>query len=91
MLASGNFLLPAVFSWAWGHDGFVIVDLLCWAECVVVSRGVGLGEYGKCIMHFWVGFGIELIFSFTVACYHNPFGIIVLSVLWRPHAPSIVS
>ncbi len=53
------FLLPEVLCWAWGYDSFVIVDLLCWAECIVVSGGVRLGEYGKCIMHFGVGFGIE--------------------------------
>ncbi len=59
VLALGNLLLPAVLLWAWGYDGFVIVDLLRQAERVVVSGGVGLGEYGKCIMHFGVGFGIE--------------------------------
>ena len=66
MPASGDFLLPAVLSWAWGYDGFVVVNLLCQAECIVVSGGVGLGEYGKCIMHFGVGFGVKLIFSFTI-------------------------
>ncbi len=59
VLASCNFLLSAVLSWARGYDGFVIVDLLCWAGHVVMGGGIGLGEYGKCLMHFWVGFGIE--------------------------------
>ncbi len=59
MLALGKFLLPAVLSWAWGYDGFVVVNLLSWAERVVVGGGIGLGEYGKCIMHSEVGFGIE--------------------------------
>ncbi len=77
--------------WAWGYDGFVVVDLLCWAERVVVSGGIGLGEYGKCIMHFGVGFEIEYMFSFTITCHRNPFVIIVLSILRRPHAPSIIA
>jgi hypothetical protein len=59
MLALGNFSLPAVLLWAWGYDGFVVVNLLCWVEHVVVSGGIWLGEYGKCIMHFGVGFGNE--------------------------------
>ncbi len=53
------FLLPAVLLWAWRYDGFVIVYWLCWVERVVVGGGIGLGEYGKCIIHFGVGFGIE--------------------------------
>ncbi len=80
MLALGNFLLPSVLTWAWGYDGFVIVHLLCRAGCVAVGGGIGLGEYGKCIMHF--GFGFEV---------NNPFVIIVLSILWHPHALSIIS
>ncbi len=56
-----------------------------------MGRGVGLGEYGKCIIHFGVGFGIEYSFSFTVTCYSDPFAIIFLSVFWRPRAPSIIS
>jgi hypothetical protein len=57
--ASDNFLLPAVLLWAWGYDGFVVVDLLCRGERVVVGGDVRLGEYGKCIMHFWFGVGFE--------------------------------
>jgi hypothetical protein len=59
VLALGNFLLPAVVLWAWGYDGFLVMELLCWVERVLVSGGVGLGKYGKCIVHFGVGFGIE--------------------------------
>ena len=91
MVAPGFFLLPAVLSWFWGYDGFVLVDLLCWAELVVVSGGVGLREYGKCIMRVGFGFGIEYFFCFTVTCYRNPFVIIVLSVPRRLRAPSIIS
>jgi hypothetical protein len=57
--ASGNFLLPVVLLWACGYDGFVVIDLLCQAERILVGGGIGVGEYGKCIMHFGVGFGIE--------------------------------
>jgi hypothetical protein len=53
------FLLPVVLSWVWGYDGFVDVNLLCWAECIIVGGDVGLGEYGKCITQFGVWFGIE--------------------------------
>jgi hypothetical protein len=53
------FLLPAVLSWAWGHDGFVLVHLLCRAGRVVVGGGVRLGGYGKCIMQFGFGFGVK--------------------------------
>ncbi len=91
MLAWGNFLLPVVLSWAWGYYGIVVFDLLCRAERIVVSGGVGLGEYGKCIMHIVVEFGIEQIFSYTITCYRNPFVIIVLSILRCPRAPSIIS
>ena len=59
MLAPGNFSLPAVLSWAWGHEGFVIVHFLCGAGHVVVGGGVGLGEYGICIMQFGFGFGVK--------------------------------
>jgi hypothetical protein len=45
--ASGFFLLPAVLSWAWGYDGFVVINSMCQAERVVVSGGIGLGEYGR--------------------------------------------
>ena len=85
----GNFLLPAVLSRAWGYDGFVFVHLLCRAERVIVGWGVRLGEYGKCIMRFGFGFGVKYFFSFTVTCDRNPFIIIILSILQRPHAPSI--
>ena len=91
MLALGIFSLPAVLSWAWGYDGFVVVDLLCRAGRIVMGGGLVLGEYGKCIMHFWVGFGIEKILSFTIACYRDPIVIIILSILRHPRAPSIVS
>ncbi len=57
--SAGDFLLPAVLSWAGGYDGFVIVHLLCGPGCIVVDGGVGLGEYGKCIMRFGFGFRIE--------------------------------
>jgi hypothetical protein len=59
VLAPGIFLLPAVLSWAWGYDGFVVVPLLCRAGHVVVGGGVRLGEYGKCIMQFGFVFGVE--------------------------------
>ncbi len=75
----GIFLLPAVLSWAWGYDGFVVVDLLCWAVLVVVSGGIRVGEYGKCIMHFGVGFGIEYFFYFTL-----PVTVIHLSLSFSP-------
>ncbi len=58
VLLPGGFLLPAVFSWIRGFDGFVVVHLQCWAAHVVDGGGVGLREYGKCIMHF--GFKFEL-------------------------------
>ncbi len=80
-----------VLSWAGGYDGFVVVDLLCRAEVVVVSGGVGLVEYGKCIMNFGDEFGVEYFFCFSITCYRNPFVIIVLSVLRHPHALSIIS
>jgi hypothetical protein len=50
VLLPGIFLLPAVFSWIRGYGGFVVVHLQCWAAHVVDGGGVGLGEYGKCIM-----------------------------------------
>ncbi len=53
-----NFLLPVVFSWIRGYDGFVIIHLQCWAAHVVYGEGVGLGEYGKCIMQFGFKFGL---------------------------------
>jgi hypothetical protein len=58
VLLPGNFLLPAVFSWIRGYDGFVVVHLQCWAAHVVDGGGVGLGEYGKCIMQFGFEFGL---------------------------------
>jgi hypothetical protein len=58
VLSLGNFLLPAVFSWIRGYDGFVIVHLQCWAAHVVDGGGVGLVEYGKCIMQFGFEFGL---------------------------------
>jgi hypothetical protein len=58
VLVSCVFLLSAVLSWAWGYDGFVVVDLLCWAGHLIIGGGVRLGEYGKCIMHF--GLDLEL-------------------------------
>jgi hypothetical protein len=78
--------------WAWGYGGFVVIDLLCRAERVVMGEGVGLGEYGKCIMHFWVGFGIVKNFSFTITCYRDPPVVIIfLSILRCPRTPSIIS
>ncbi len=91
MLAPGSFLLPAVLLCAGGYSDYVIIHLLCKAGCVIVGGGVGLGEYGKCIMQFGFGFGIEYFFSFTVTCYHNPFVIFVLSFLRHPRMPSIIS
>ena len=76
--------------WAWGYDGFVVIDLLCRAGRIVMGRGVGLGEYGKCIMHFGFGFVDKYFFCFTITCYCNPFVIIVLSVLRHPRAQSII-
>jgi hypothetical protein len=58
VLLPGNFALPAVFPWIRGYDGFVIVHLQCWATHVVDGGGVGLGEYGKCIMQFRFEFGL---------------------------------
>jgi hypothetical protein len=91
VLAPGNCLLPVVLLWAWGYDGFVVVNLLCQAEQVIASGGIKLGEYGKCIMHFGVGFWIEYFFSFTITCHRNSFVIIVLSILQCPRTPSIIS
>ncbi len=90
MLAHGIFLLPAVLLWAWGHDGFVIVHLLCGAGHVMVGGGIGLGEYGICIMQFGFVFVVKYFFSFTVTCYRNLF-VIVLSILQHPCMLSIVS
>ncbi len=59
MLAPGIFLLPAVLMWALGYDGFVVIFLLCRAGHIVVGGDIGLGEYGKCIMHFGFGFGVK--------------------------------
>jgi hypothetical protein len=58
VLLPGIFLLPAVFSWIRGYDGFVVVHLQRWATHVVDGGGIGLGEYGKCIMQF--GFEFRL-------------------------------
>ncbi len=58
VLSPGNFLLPAVFSWIRGYDGFVVVHLQCWGAHVVDGGGIGLGEYGKCIMQFGFEFGL---------------------------------
>ncbi len=58
VLLPGNFLLPAVFSWIRRYDGFVVVYLQCWATHVVDGGGVGLGEYGKCIIQFGFKFGL---------------------------------
>jgi hypothetical protein len=57
VLLPGIFLLSVAFSWIRGYDGFAIVHLQCWAAHVVDDGGVGLGEYGKCIMQFWFKFG----------------------------------
>ncbi len=59
VLLPGNFLLPGVFSWIRGYDGFVVVHVQCWAIHVVDVGGVGLGEYGKCIMQFGFEFGLQ--------------------------------
>jgi hypothetical protein len=56
---AGQFLLPVVLSWAWGHDGFVIIHLLCGAGRVVVSGGVGLGEYGNALCNLGLGLGLS--------------------------------
>jgi hypothetical protein len=90
VLVPGNFLLPAVLSWARGYDGFVVVHLLCRAGHVVVGGGIRLGEYGKYIMQFGFGFGVEYFFSFTLTCYCNPFVIFFHSVLGCPRTPLIV-
>ncbi len=58
VLSQGIFLLPAVFSWIRGYDGFVVVHLQCWAAHVVDGGGIELGEYGKCIMQFGFDFGL---------------------------------
>jgi hypothetical protein len=58
LLLLGDFLLPAVFSWIRGYDGFVFIHLQCWAAHVVYGGGFGLGEYGKCIMQFEFKFGL---------------------------------
>jgi hypothetical protein len=58
VLLPGDFLLPAVFSWIRGYDGFVVVHLQCWAAHVIDGGGVVLGEYGKCIMQFGFKFGL---------------------------------
>jgi hypothetical protein len=58
VLLPGNFSLPAVFSWIRRYDSFVVIHLQCWAAHVVDGGGVGLGEYGKCIMQFGFKFGL---------------------------------
>ncbi len=58
VLLPGNFLLPAVLPWIRGYDGFVVGHLQCWAAHVVDCGGIGLGEYGKCIMQFGFKFGL---------------------------------
>jgi hypothetical protein len=42
-----------------GYDGFVVVHLLCRAGRVAVGGGIGLVKYGKCIVQFGSGFGVE--------------------------------
>jgi hypothetical protein len=59
VFAPGNFLLPAVLMWAWGYDDFFVLHLQCRAGCIIVGGGVRLGEYGKYIMHFGFGFGVN--------------------------------
>ncbi len=58
VVSPGDFLLPAVFSWIRGYDGFVVIHLQCWAAHVVDGGGVGLGEYGKCTIQFGFEFGL---------------------------------
>ncbi len=58
VLLPGNLALPAVLPWIRGYDGFVIVHLQCWTAHVVAGGGIGLGEYGKCIMQFGFEFGL---------------------------------
>jgi hypothetical protein len=70
----------------------VLLSLICCVRLSVIVRGgVRLEEYGKCIMHFGVGLGIEYFFSFTVTCHRNLFVIIVVSILRHPCAPPIIS
>ena len=49
VLSPGYLALPVVFSWI---GGFVVVHFQWWTAHVVASGVVGLGKYGKCIMHF---------------------------------------
>jgi hypothetical protein len=58
VLLPGDLSLPAVFPWIRGYDGFVVFHLRCWAAHVVDGGGIGLGEYGKCIMQFGFEFGL---------------------------------
>ncbi len=58
MLLPGIFLLPVVFSRIRGYEGFVVVHLQCWAAHVEDGGGIGLREYGKCIMQFGFEFGL---------------------------------
>ncbi len=58
VLLLGNFASPAVFPWIRGYDGFVVIYLQCWAAHVVDGGGIGLGDYGKCIMQFGFEFGL---------------------------------
>ncbi len=55
MLALSIFLLPAVLTWAWGYDGFVVVNLLSRAGHVVVSRwGHQVGRVWQMHYALWV-------------------------------------
>ncbi len=47
VLLPGYLVLPAVFSWIRGYDGFVVVHLQWWAAHVVFGGVVGLGKYGN--------------------------------------------
>ncbi len=58
VLLPGYLVLPRVFSWIRGYDGFVVVHLQWWATHVVVGGVVGLGKYDKCIMQCGFEFGL---------------------------------
>jgi hypothetical protein len=45
--------------WEVGYYGSFVIHLLCGAEHIVVGGDARLGEYGKFIMQFGFGIGIE--------------------------------
>jgi hypothetical protein len=74
-----------------GPGGMMVLSLSICCVRVSVSQWLGVSSWESMANALCtLGLGLE-IFSFTVTCYHNPFVIIVLSVLRHPRAPSMIS